>query len=685
MNICNFRALKCVTIDMSSFNCIIGENNTGKSSLMHAVQSFLDGKKLKESDYYNLENPVIITTEFKVSENDLSLIVNEDHRSRTNELVLDNKLTLTRSFPLDDKVILTCSKLVPKEAKWNDNEVNDTVSGKRGAELKDAINEKYPEIESEINSIGSSITQIIVKEIIGQYIGNLPPEELEWNHFCDIPTGIPASVESLLPVPIFIPAVKDISEDLKTTDKALFGQLLGIVLSGIQDEEEMEEFNRALEELDKKLNIIEGEDNRFPQIQNIESKIEDNIRENFKNVDVNIEIPPPDLKKVLQSAEIKITEGGIKGGVETKGDGLKRAVLFSLFKSLAQLKNSDSRPENDSNYVILFEEPELYLHPNAQQIVFDSLFVISGTYQTVITTHSPLFFSARKGFAKLIKYDNQNETPYSELISVDVENDLNIKDEFQILCFENNNVAFFAEKVVLVEGDSDLHALKHIAFTIKSDWDFDKGKIRMIKVEGKGNFLRFKRFFKKFQIKTYIIADLDILISGFNQLDLPPDSSLKQERNVLISNASSYITEPEYSSEDIQETWKENGPRIIEIINKAYSGEVISQEECDYLEDIEKKLQHNKACLKILRELEGVKESKQILLKKLREKNIFILEKGCIENYYPESITGNKIEKAESFRKNITTKNEILSFAPEVLSESGVNNEFLEIFSKVFN
>jgi len=63
----NFRALREVTINLSDMTVIIGENDCGKTSVMLALQTFFESKKLdSESDYFKkgVSNPVIIEVKF---------------------------------------------------------------------------------------------------------------------------------------------------------------------------------------------------------------------------------------------------------------------------------------------------------------------------------------------------------------------------------------------------------------------------------------------------------------------------------------------------------------------------------------------------------------------------------------------------------------------------------------------
>ena len=40
---------------------------------------------------------------------------------------------------------------------------------------------------------------------------------------------------------------------------------------------------------------------------------------------------------------------------------------------------------------MLFEEPELHLHPDPQKLLFNALGTVAKRDQVVVTTHSPLF------------------------------------------------------------------------------------------------------------------------------------------------------------------------------------------------------------------------------------------------------------------------------------------------------
>ncbi len=56
----NYRALKHVDLTLSEFNCIIGENNSGKSSTLLALSLFINGTKINQRDFLINQSPFLL-------------------------------------------------------------------------------------------------------------------------------------------------------------------------------------------------------------------------------------------------------------------------------------------------------------------------------------------------------------------------------------------------------------------------------------------------------------------------------------------------------------------------------------------------------------------------------------------------------------------------------------------------
>ncbi len=56
----NYRALRDVTIPLSRFGCLIGENNSGKSAFLQAMTLFFSGSPMAPHNFFNETKPIRI-------------------------------------------------------------------------------------------------------------------------------------------------------------------------------------------------------------------------------------------------------------------------------------------------------------------------------------------------------------------------------------------------------------------------------------------------------------------------------------------------------------------------------------------------------------------------------------------------------------------------------------------------
>ena len=395
LHVINYRGLRNISIPLSPFVCVTGENNGGKSSVLQSLSLFLSGSALKATDYFDTSQPITIAVMLsEVTPEDLKLLA-EEHRERITALVVDKTLTLVRMYGTDGKSQLGYYGLVPKEPRYSSENVAVLVAGKKSGQLKDAVLAVFPELAGQVNA---SITQGAAKDFILK-LGDALPAADKTTQFIPLPTGLDKSVIPMLPERIYIPAVKDLADDTKTAETSSFEKILAIVIKAI--EPLLAEEKDLFDKLSKKLTRVLGadgkvEDSRLPEIRTIEQTIQRYVRESFASVSLEIEIPPPELKSVLATARI-LADDGVRGPLELKGDGLRRAVVFSILRAYVELNRAASKEgaaeegQSERGYLLLFEEPELFLHPDAQKILFDALGVFSKKNHVVVTTHSPLF------------------------------------------------------------------------------------------------------------------------------------------------------------------------------------------------------------------------------------------------------------------------------------------------------
>ncbi|MBC8527673.1 MAG: AAA family ATPase [Candidatus Cloacimonetes bacterium] len=161
---------------------------------------------------------------------------------------------------------------------------------------------------------------------------------------------------------------------------------------------------------------------------------------------------------------------------------------------------------NVKNGVFIIDEPELHLHPRWQQVLLElfSDFTKNRGIQFFIVTHSPHFVTPRSIKSIFRVYSKNGE---SQVVAPQILNE-NDKELFMLVNIFNNTKMFFADKVILVEGDIDQIIYGSILekTQIKKK---DSVVIEIINVQQTGGAKKNKEFLKKWQIKSYGIFDKD--------------------------------------------------------------------------------------------------------------------------------------------------------------------------------
>lgn len=716
LSITNYKALRDVTIPLSRFGCLIGENNSGKSSFLQALSLFFSGSKLAASHFFDDSKPIRIAVTFEgVGDADLARLA-ERHRTRVAGIVKNGRLVLVRAYGTDGKGSLLYNTLTPTDARFSADSIAALLKNQRpGQAFVSKVVQAFPELNGVVDT---TMNQDTVKQKIQELADSLPDDQKTAADQA-LPTGIDKSIEPMLPDPIYIPAVKDLADDIKTTESTPFGRILAILLPAV--EAKLPEAQKLFEELNSKLNRVQQPDGtvvdgRLDEVKLIESTVEKYVRESFADVALRITIPPPELKTIFSSARIYANDG-VDGLIDSKGDGLRRAIVFSILRSYVELKAKlapaptpaeaaapaaeAAQPQVEpvpASYLLLFEEPELFLHPKAQNILFDALRVFAKENNVLVTTHSPMFFGpgATETFVKLRKSSDIAiaPKPFTQVQPVDL-SDIKAKDQFQIICFENNNAAFFADTVVLVEGDSDYLLMPHIARTLDRSWDVAQVPVLFARITGKGNIRRYKEFFTRFGIRVPVIADLDLLVNGFDHV--APDSAVKTARDTLLAKVDELIVpdanststkdaKDAHDSGELRGLWRRVRERQAEL-----KAGTCTQADHDQAVESFFAWQRKPDRLALLKTStdEQLLQLKWRLLKMLRAVDVYVLERGAIEQYYPDTITGaDKPSRAQDFCAKVATRDAILTCCGEQRVESaGVqasHKEFTLIFRGIF-
>jgi len=208
--------------------------------------------------------------------------------------------------------------------------------------------------------------------------------------------------------------------------------------------------------------------------------------------------------------------------IDEKGvdDGFSLADISSGSKEILSLITSivDAR---DSENILLIEEPELHLHPEAERALLRLIQQVSDEGpQVVLTTHSDVFVDEISAH-NIIRVKRKNSTI---LKKVDREE---VTDELADLGY--NKSQFLQSKgVVFVEGKSDERILRQ--FGKKFGFDFKSNGVILVELDGEGN----------------IASDGRSLVKLLYQMDIPyrfivdsHGNEPKEVRNELLTKLNS--------------------------------------------------------------------------------------------------------------------------------------------------
>lgn len=239
------------------------------------------------------------------------------------------------------------------------------------------------------------------------------------------------------------------------------------------------------------------------------------INEYFKKVflDLTLKIEPK------HEENIKLEDAFKKNhSISVRRDGVERTEYFThhghgvirqaLFNFISFLKKS--REGNKKEYIILFEEPELYLHPEVAFRLRRNLYELAenSPFQVLCATHSPLMIDISRSHSSLVRViKNLDETTEAYQVGDEIfRSDDERKNRIQMINRFNPHVceSFYASSVLIVEGDTEA-----IVFRDLISRYYNQFQVYVLNAGSKNNIPFFQEIFTAFNIEHCVIHDTD--------------------------------------------------------------------------------------------------------------------------------------------------------------------------------
>jgi putative ATP-dependent endonuclease of OLD family len=479
LSVINFKSIRNGDFPLSPYTPLVGYNNAGKTNILSAISWAIQKSSLLSPDFFDPSTALSVTVEISGITADVLDALGESHRKRIEPIVRDGRFTLKRT------------------------------------QLKPAA--KATDIRLEVQKTDE--------------LGNI---SWEVN-----PTGIDAALLQLFPDPIFIGAMENATEDVgKFGAGTTIGKLIKEMIDPVV-ETNTELVSEALAEITKKLSAKSEE--KDENLVELDMQIQSELSAVFPGVSAKIHIPTPQFTDFLKGATIKLFEDEYAHpegrDASSFGHGAQRSVQIALIKCLAQIRRSKSAAKGRTT-LLLIDEPELYLHPQAIETVRLSLTRLATEgYQVIFSTHSANMIARHDAHnALLIRKNNAVGTRAYPRIKDAVQSAIESADYQSETLFALTNSAqvLFNEKVILAEGKTEKAIVPEL-FHQETGSTLTEAKLGLVDLGGSPNVPNAMKVLRAMGVPTKAIVDLDFAFH------IAPREGLLQEDHPSLTECKKII------------------------------------------------------------------------------------------------------------------------------------------------
>ncbi|MCT7587750.1 ATP-dependent nuclease [Aliarcobacter butzleri] len=534
----NYRLLKDFTLDLEDeLSLVIGKNNCGKTSLLLALNKFLNSGKFK-SDDINLDYKKQLTT-FMLSsfpnETDyikdgiyLRLYIeynDTDNLSNINELMMDLD-ELNNQIILNFELVLTYEKLLQMKSDF------DAIVGFTGSNEEKIKYFFKNELLKYFTYSEKSISLNKQKEVI-DFI-DLKKENIKLDKVINYK---------------YISAKREVSnKDINNTLSSQTSRIYDKNESTPEQKEAIDKFKIELLKTDKQLDV--NYKDIFKDIVEKVSKF-GGMKADDSIISIHSSLQHQDLLK--GNTTVMYSQDGDSLPEHYNGLGYMNLIsmIFEIETLLIEFKKSLEEKPADIN-LLFIEEPEAHTHPQMQYIFIKNIKSLledgikradgnNRKLQYIITTHSSHIVSESDfNDIKYLKKQNKNSVISKNLKDLKKEYVENGEEENyrflkQYLTL-NRAELFFTDKAILIEGDTERILIPAMMKKIDEESLITDKKLlsQNVSIVEVGAYSQiFEKFIDFIGVKTLIITDIDSVNNTGNACEVFSSSATNTSNSSL--------------------------------------------------------------------------------------------------------------------------------------------------------
>lgn len=430
----NFRCFKEeISVDFEDITALVGKNDAGKSTLMDALDIFLNDINPDKDDASKGGNP-----------EDLKIIC--EFTDLPDEVILDdtNPTKFSTEFLLNAEGRLEIHKLYsgnlqnPKCKSIEACAIHPTIDG-----AKDLLQLKNPELKKRTKDLDINLDG--VDQRVNAQIRSRIRE-----HFDDLllkQSMIPLNEENAKTIWTelckYLPAFALFKSDRASTD---------------QDPEAQDPLKAAIKEAIKAKEAELGAITEYvcSEVQKIASATLEKLREMDPALATQLSptFTPPKWDSLFKAS---ITSDD-NVPINKRGSGVKRLILLNFFRAKAEQL---AKKAEHSTIIYAIEEPETSQHPTNQRILIRALSDLSSEAQIIISTHTPMLARALPDSS--LRYINILDNKGREIFAGGPKNNQIFAQSLGVL--PDNTVKLF----IGVEGPNDITFLQNISKVLRNN------------------------------------------------------------------------------------------------------------------------------------------------------------------------------------------------------------------------
>jgi energy-coupling factor transporter ATP-binding protein EcfA2 len=294
---------------------------------------------------------------------------------------------------------------------------------------------------------------------------------------------------------IQVPALRDQADLLSASGWTTYGAMLRGIL---QDSPKLDELHNLIQQTNTVLTGLLSEETKALTATAKTAAYVDAVNFKFTKED--------NPSELLRNLTLSVLYGGRADDISRAGTGTQSAVIIGMLELALRHRASVGIR------VFCVEEPELFLHPQAQRrmaALLRQLAAEPGNF-VFITTHSPeIVLGCAIEDVFRIERGAQHETRVWNVTEATVIRELERK-----LTRETAEMVF-ADRVVFTEGESEPHFLPLISGVVKDGTgavcDYDARNISAVKAQGKSSFTNYTKAADSLGIAWRVVTDADAL------------------------------------------------------------------------------------------------------------------------------------------------------------------------------